>query len=107
MIKDDISFVAEALFALCEPTPRPPRNWQFRPELLPDVPEKLLYQAILLAKGHEPLLEIECREIYNNAHLTPLQSMVLELRLKGWTFEEIGSRRGRSKQSAQNIFVQA
>lgn len=107
MINGDISFVADALFALCDPTPHVPFCRQVKAELMDEVPENLLYQAILLAKGHEPLLEVECREIYTNAHLTPLQSKVLEMRLTGWTFEEIGRRRGHTKQGAQNIFVQA
>jgi hypothetical protein len=107
MINGDISFVADALFALCDTSQLVPCERRVKTVLMQEVPENLLYQAILLVKGHEPLLEVECREIYTKADLTPLQSKVLEMRLKGWTFEEIGRKRGHTKQGAQNIFVQA
>jgi hypothetical protein len=106
MNKEDLSFVADALLALCDaPSERRRPTTCSLPES--ELPHTQLYQAILRGKGHEPLLANECQEIYHRAKLTPHQSKVLEMRLGGWTFEEIGKRRGHSKQAAQNIFVQA
>lgn len=53
------------------------------------------------------LLQSEWADVIASANLTPRQLEVLALRLDGHTFEEIGSRRGATKQGAQNVFFQA
>lgn len=53
------------------------------------------------------LFQREWAEIVALAGLTAAQAMVLELRSRGLTFEEIGRRRGCTKQGAQNVLAQA
>ncbi len=110
MTKDDLRFVADALLALCEPDP-----------LRPCYSEEAFDQKIKLAHRREPsvlglvlskhlqddLLAHECEDVLKMAGLTQRQSEVLQLRIEGYTFEEIGRAGNHSKQGAQNIFVQA
>jgi hypothetical protein len=102
MKKEHIGFVADALFALFDTSDGPKRPVPTFP--LQEATDHQLYQAVLLVKRHDPLLATECSEIYDTAQLTAHQSRVLEMRLNGWTFEEIGRRRGHTKQAAQRIF---
>ncbi len=107
MNKDQISFVTDALLSICDGhndgrSPQP-----IVTESVDWLEDRQLYQAMLRGKRHDALLANECREVYHRAKLTKRQSKVLEMRLGGWTFEEIGKKRGHSKQGAQHIFLQA
>lgn len=53
------------------------------------------------------LLQNEWAEVIENARLTAKQAEVLNLRLSGYTFEEIGVEGGHTKQGSQRIFFQA
>lgn len=53
------------------------------------------------------LWESEWRDVIENAGLTETQAEVMAMRLEGQTLEEIGQRRGHSKQAAMNIYQQA
>ena len=106
MNKDHISFVTDALLTICDDS-CDARSRQPRVEPLDWLEDTQLYQAMLRGKRHDTLLANECREIYNTARLTRRQSKVLEMRLGWWTFEEIGVKRGHTRQGAQQIFLQA
>jgi hypothetical protein len=82
---DDLSFVADALLALCERGSE--RPWY--------------------SEEGMRVLSRECHDVFCRAGLTRRQSVVLLQRLEGWTFEEIGRAVGGSKQGAQHVFVQA
>ncbi len=106
MNNDQISFVTDALMTIYDDSSSS-RKPQPRVEALDWLQDTQLYQAMLRGKRHDTLLAMECKEIYHTAKLTRRQSKVLELRLGGWTFEEIGNKRGHSRQGAQQIFSQA
>ncbi|CAN5516490.1 hypothetical protein BH11ARM1_BH11ARM1_18010 [soil metagenome] len=104
----DINFITSALLSICQPE----INWDLRKKAGETVlsqkdPGQQIYTAMLCGKRHDALLATECQTVYDNAKLTPRQASVLQMKLSGYTFEEIGERRGSSKQSSQNIFLQA
>jgi DNA-binding NarL/FixJ family response regulator len=110
MTKDDLRFVADALLALCEPDPSRP----FYSEEAFDHKLKLAYHRepkliglILVKHLQDDLLAHECEDVLDAAGLTCRQLEVLQMRIEGYTFEEIGARGNHTKQGAQNIFVQA
>lgn len=110
MTKDDLRFVADALLALCEPDPSHPFY-----------SEEMFHTKVKLAHVREPgviglmlskhldceLMVRECEDLLEAAQLTCRQTEVLNLRLEGHTFEEIGKAGNHSKQGAQKIFLQA
>jgi hypothetical protein len=53
------------------------------------------------------LMRLELAEAQSRAGLTDSQTHVIELRLVGMTFAEIGSVRGHTKQGALNIYARA
>ena len=109
MSPNDLSFVADALLALCEkPQTRPFYSEEgMRIKLKRADWRDPLYGHLLQQKGADPLLQNECDEVFRSARLTARQTEVLMRRLEGWTFEEIGQEAGHSRQGAQHIFVQA
>lgn len=108
MKTDDMTFVAEALLAICNNDRRLTDFVDKRTQPVPEFDQsRRLYQSFLRGREHDVLLEIECREICALARLTRHQTEVLDLRLGGMTFEQIGRCRRHSKQAAQNIFLQA
>ncbi len=109
MTELDFSFVADALLALCE-----------RDREAPCYSEKQIYlkmkkaqwrepfaAQLMIAGGHDVLLQEECQDVFKEARLTERQAEVLASRLEGFTFEEIGEVGGHTKQGAQSVFVQA
>ncbi len=109
MTNEQIAFVADSLLALCEKSPERPcySDDVMRQKLKLAERREPVYGHLLMGRRDDPLLQDECRDVFEIAKLTERQSIVLHLRLEGYTFEEIGSRRGHSKQGAQNIFIQA
>jgi DNA-binding CsgD family transcriptional regulator len=106
--KTDIEFVVEALLSICEPMSYTPIQHRRKERTFSDCDvQQKFYQALLLGRSHDPLLAAECKEIYDRARLTPKQAYVLELRLNGHSFDDIGRRRGRSRNATQNLFLQA
>lgn len=53
------------------------------------------------------LLRTQWMEVTEAAGLTARQLQVVQMRLEGRTFEEIGATNGTTKQGAQNVFFQA
>ena len=105
----DLSFVADALLALCVPEKDAPfctedgfeaklQRWRWREGGAADE---------IAARRVDSMLAVECRDVVRGAGLTPRQREVLELRLEGFTFEEIGTFGRTTKQGAMSVFVQA
>jgi hypothetical protein len=107
MTKDELSFVAEALLALCERRPEAPfysEEHLARKLKEAEWREPLSARIELPDDGNE-LTQAECREVLRLARLTYNQWSVMSMRLDGMTFEDIGRRRGCTKQTAMNVFV--
>jgi hypothetical protein len=108
MKTEDLTFVAEALLALCDDPPKTHLIDHPGTQKIPDMDESgMLYCTLCGARPFDALLAHEIQEVRERASLTPRQSEVLEMRLEGRTFEDIGRLRRHTKQAAQNIFVQA
>ncbi len=109
MTREDYAFVADALLALCEkPADRPYFSEEgLRQKLKLSARRDVHFDPSHLMQADDPLLKLECQEVFAQARLTDRQALVLAKRLEGWTFEEIGQAEGHSKQNAQNIFIQA
>ncbi len=109
MTADDLSFVADALLSLCERSEERPfySDGALRSKLRLAEQREPLYAHMVLPKGDDELLRSECHEVFLRARLTQRQFEVLNKRLDGFTFEEIGRHGGHSKQGAQSIFLQA
>lgn len=105
----DLSFVADALLAMCEPEPDAPYFTENGFETkLQRIRQRETYTASELISGRgDQMLTIECRDVMMAAGLTSRQREVLDLRLEGFTFEEIGGFSRTSKQAAMNVFIQA
>jgi hypothetical protein len=106
---DDLSFVAEALIALCERSDSRPcySDEGLKIKLKRAEWKDPIYGHLVRHQGEDPLLQKECDDVFTIARLTRRQSDVLLQRLEGWTFDEIGQAGKHTKQAAQNIFVQA
>jgi DNA-directed RNA polymerase sigma subunit (sigma70/sigma32) len=109
MNREDYSFIAEALLALCEKDRQSPFVSERRLEqkIRKDQQQDELALQLARKQPDDALLESECLEIVNLAKLTHRQTHVFHLRLQGHTFDEIGKGAGHSKQGAQSIFIQA
>lgn len=109
MLTEDLSFVAEALIALCEKDSRRPIYSEDRliGKLKLAERREPQYGHLVVQRDDDPLLRSECAAIFSSARLTDRQADVFVKRIEGWTFEEIGRAAGHSKQAAQHIFVQA
>jgi hypothetical protein len=105
----DLAFVAEALLEMCA-TERKPlfyTEYRYKKKLRREQRREPVYEIILRQHGHDPLLESECRGVYGSAGLTARQLFVVEMRVAGHTFDEIGKALGNTKQATQHIFVLA
>jgi len=109
MTNHDFAFVADALLALCERDRDAPffSEEELRLRKLYENQQEVFGTQLPLINGPDWLLRDECLEIYRGAQLTKRQATVLQKRLAGFTFEEIGLRSGHSKQGAQSVFIQA
>jgi len=109
MDNEQIAFVADALLALCEGSTDRPfySDARLQQKRLAAERRDPIYAQLIGGRPHDLLLEEECRDVLCQARLTERQSIVLGMRLDGFTFEEIGRRRGHTKQGAMRIFVQA
>lgn len=106
---EDLSFVADVLLALCAKE----RDAPFYTEdgydaKLHRLKSRETASAVELVSGRvDSMLAVECRDVLGGAGLTPRQREVLDLRLEGFTFEEIGAFSRTSKQGAMRVFTQA
>lgn len=109
MHTENLAFVAEALLALCDNDDRAPfyseRNMRRREDLASR--RDPLHSKLARAQATDSLLDGECRDVVQSARLTDRQLEIVNLRLEGYTFEEIGRKRGCTKQGVQHVFVQA
>lgn len=109
MKTEDLSFVADALLALVGEDPANPFEFDLAPRPRPMTPSKNS-AFIHLASHRRPadvMLEDECGEILKRANLTAIQAEVLDLRLNGVSFDQIGMRRGATRQGAMRTFLHA
>lgn len=108
MTQEDLRFIADALVALCQKDNQAPfySEAAFEKRLRRHERRDSLLAKVLRVR-QDTLWADECRDVLANANLTARQSHVLNLRLEGFTFEEIGNACGHSKQGAQSIFLQA
>lgn len=109
MLTEDLSFVAEALLAICEKDARRPyyNDERMLAKLKLAERREPKFGHLLDLKEDDPLLRSECEAVMARARLTDRQADVFAKRMEGWTFEEIGKGGGHTKQAAQHIFVQA
>lgn len=109
MKTEDLAFVADALLTLCEKSPIRPFYTEraYAQKLKRDLPRERLYAHLASCRRHDELLKSEYEEIFDYAALTQRQAEVLAKRLEGFTFDEIGTELGHTKQNAQNVFIQA
>lgn len=109
MTEQDLMFVAEALIELCDQDRARPCYPEARlaAKLKTAESKDPLYCPFVARSGENDLLRAECDDVLLMAELTPRQREVFDRRMSGWTFEQIGSRSGHSKQAAQGVFVQA
>lgn len=105
----DLSFVADALLALCERELDAPFYTEDRFEAkLKRLKRRETESPGEMVSGRvDSILAVECRDVMRDARLTARQREVLDLRLEGFTFEEIGRQGRTTKQGAMNVFVQA
>ena len=106
---EDLSFVADALLALCERERDAPYFTEdgFEAKLMRIRHRETHSAGELVAGRGDQMLAIECRDVMRAAGLTARQREVLDLRLEGFTFEEIGQFGRTTKQGAMRVFVQA
>lgn len=106
---EDLSFVADALLALIGPDEAKPYNFDTIAKK-PAYSKRRFDAFVQLAMSRRPgdeLLENECEEIFERAMLTPRQAEVLDLRLLGLSFDQIGKCKGGTRQGAMASFLQA
>ena len=109
MKTEDLSFVADALLAIVGA--EADERFEFETDCRKPAPPKFkIAEFVQMASHRRPgdvLLQGECREILDQAKLTDPQAEVLDLRLGGLSFEQIGMRRGSTRQSAMRVFLHA
>jgi hypothetical protein len=105
---EDLSFVADVLLAIVGPDSSAPFEFDILPRK--KASGRQLPAFVLLATCQKPddeLLAAECMEIFRRAELTECQAEVLDMRLLGLTFDQIGVCKGRSRQGVMSVFLQA
>lgn len=106
---DDLGRLADRILARCPRDPDAPHYSEetFRRKLRLAAAREARLPPRPAQPAREYLWKVEWEAIFDLAELTGAQARVLAWRLDGWTFEEIGRRRGHSKQGAQSVFRQA
>jgi hypothetical protein len=109
MNTEDLSFVADALLAIVGEDADSPFEFDLAPRLAPLTKAKInaFIQVASQRRPSDVLLKGECEEILERAQLTENQAEVLDLRLAGMSFDQIGMRKGRSRQGAMKTFLHA
>ena len=105
----DFSFVADALLALCGESQGAPflLNDHFEIKAKADRRTDWFLEMANVRRPSDVLFQEECRAIVRKAELTNNQAEVLDLRLNGLSFDQIGRRRGKTRQAVMKIFLQA
>jgi hypothetical protein len=106
---EDLSFVADALLALCARERDAPFYTAdgYEAKLQRNKRREIESISELVSGRVDSLLGVECRDVLRKAGLTPRQRDVLDLRIEGFTFEEIGHMGRTTKQGAMRVFIQA
>lgn len=109
MTRENLSFVADALLALCEKDEHAPfyGDEAFRLKVLAGRRRDPKHAHLVMGRHGDTLLQAEWADVFRLAKLTVRQNDVVSQRLDGFTFEEIGRHGGHTKQGARQIFVQA
>lgn len=109
MHTEDLAFVADALLALCDKSAAAPFYTEpiFERRTIEQRKREPIFRHLAFRHGDDALLRVECDGVYQSAGLTAHQADVFTKRLDGWTFEQIGSSGGATKQAAQRVFIQA
>ena len=106
---EDLDFVADALLALCESDAAAPAYTEatFHYKLRRARVREPVIARRIAALSPDPLRLEEVGALILSARLTPAQHECLTLRLDGFTFADVGTLCGTSKQSARTTFVAA
>lgn len=109
MDKPPVSLIADALLDCIERDTDAPhyREDRFRRKLQTAHERELRLPLPETGLEAREILRQQWNEVVDGAGLTDRQLEVVGMRLEGFTFEQIGSVRGTSKQGAQNVFFQA
>ncbi len=106
---EDLSFVADALLEMCAKERTAPflteEGFERRLQRFQSR-ERRPAEELISGRG-DAMLSVECRDVMQGAGLTERQREVLEMRLDGFTFDEIGQFRRITKQGAKSVFIQA
>jgi DNA-directed RNA polymerase sigma subunit (sigma70/sigma32) len=105
----EISLLADALLSQVPRDPKSPHYTEesFRRKLGNQTRRESQLPIRTERQGALDLYRNEWCDVTEAAGLTERQSEVVQMRLSGHTFEQIGETFGHSKQGAQNIFMQA
>lgn len=103
----DFSFVADALLAMCEsPADRPFYTEQVLRQRFSELScDTVIYFNLAAGRQDDELFRREFEAVFEQAKLTERQRQVMGRKLKGQSFETIGSALGVSKQSVQGTFT--
>ena len=105
----EVSLLADALLSQVPRDPASPHYTEesFRRKLCNQHRREGSLPLPMERQGALELYRNEWAEVTENACLTDRQAEVVQMRLNGHTFEQIGQEFNHSKQGAQNIFFQA
>ncbi len=106
----DLRFVADALLAIVGQDSRAPFQYDTVRNYEPKLTSATIHEFVRVSTNCRPgdaLWADECAEIFSQADLTRNQAEVLEMRLLGLSFEQIGKVRRSSRQAAMGVFLQA
>lgn len=106
----DLQFLADALLAIVGPNPGSPFSYDTLASYKPQMGPHKMHEFVRISSSRRPndeMWELECIEIYQRAELTKNQAEVLEMRLLGLSFDQIGHIKSSSRQGAMQVFLQA
>lgn len=105
----DLRFVADALLAIVGQDEKAPFELDslVRRHAMSAQGTKAFVQMAANRRPDDQLLANECREVYERASLTKNQAEVLDMRLMGLSFEQIGRCKRSTRQGAMQVFLHA
>ena len=108
MNEQDLKFVADALLALCnEESPKIYNDEQLAQRARANQEQDLSWTLLGAGRDCDALGYRECSTIVHRAKLTARQDQIIQHRINGCSFEQIGTKLGTSKQSVQTAFISA
>lgn len=105
----DLRFVADALLAIVGQDEEAPFELDslVRRHQMSVQGTRVFVQMAASRRPGDEMLEKECREVYERARLTKNQAEVLDMRLMGLSFEQIGRCKRSTRQGAMQVFLHA